>query len=114
MAPDAARHPSPCAAPHLALRSPIDRHTHRLLRAAVLELVEGEARRHFPTVLHAGEPHRAAGGARVAVPVGHRGNGGQRARAQAVHGDEHGATRVPHGIAQLLDAALGAGEGAEG
>lgn len=58
MAHAVARHPSPCAAPHLALRAPIDRHAHRLLRAAVLELVEGERRRHFPTVLHAGEPGR--------------------------------------------------------
>jgi hypothetical protein len=59
MAHDVARHPSPGAAPHLALRSPIDRHTHRVLRAAVLELVEGEARRHFATVVHAGEPGRS-------------------------------------------------------
>ncbi len=44
------------AAPHLALRAPIDRHTHRVLRAATLELVEGERGRHFPVVLHAGEP----------------------------------------------------------
>ena len=47
------------AAPHLALRAPIDRHTHRVLRAATLEHVEGEARRHFPVVLHAGEPGRS-------------------------------------------------------
>jgi hypothetical protein len=47
------------AAPHLALRAPIDRHTHQVLRAATLELVESEARRHFPTVLHAGEPGRS-------------------------------------------------------
>lgn len=54
-----AHHPSPGAAPHLALRAPIDRHAHRVLRAAVVELVEGEARRHFPPVLHAGEPGRS-------------------------------------------------------
>jgi hypothetical protein len=30
-----------------------------VLRAAVLELVEGEARRHFATVVHAGEPGRS-------------------------------------------------------
>jgi hypothetical protein len=54
-----AHHSSPGAAPHLALRAPIDRNTHRVLRAAVLELVEGEARRHFPAVLHAGEPGRS-------------------------------------------------------
>ena len=30
-----------------------------VLRAAVLELVEGEPRRRFPAVLHAGEPGRS-------------------------------------------------------
>jgi hypothetical protein len=54
-----AHHPSPWTAPHLALSAPIERDTHRVLRAAVLELVEGEAHRHFPTVLHAGEPGRS-------------------------------------------------------
>ena len=47
------------AAPHLALRAPIDRRTHQVLRAAVLELVEGERRRRFPVVLHAGVPGRS-------------------------------------------------------
>ncbi len=47
------------AAPHQALRPPIDRHTHRMLRAAVLELVEGEDRRRFPVVVHAGVPGRS-------------------------------------------------------
>lgn len=40
----------------MALQAPIDRHTHRVLRAATLELIEGESRHRFPTVLHAGEP----------------------------------------------------------
>jgi len=43
----------------VALRAPIDRDTHRVLRAAVLELVEGEPRRRFPVVLHAGVPGRS-------------------------------------------------------
>ena len=47
------------AAPHLALRAPIDRHTHHVLRSAVLEHVEREHRRRFPTVLHAGVPGRS-------------------------------------------------------
>jgi hypothetical protein len=47
------------AAPHLALRAPIDRHTHVALRSAVLELVEGEHRRRFPAALHAGVPGRS-------------------------------------------------------
>ncbi|MFM6848569.1 MAG: hypothetical protein ACKOVB_05645 [Terrabacter sp.] len=38
------------------LRAPIDRRTHEVLRAATLELVEGESRRRFPPVLHAGVP----------------------------------------------------------
>ena len=46
-------------APHLALRAPIDRRTHQVLRGAVLELVEGEPRRRFPVVLHAGVPGRS-------------------------------------------------------
>jgi hypothetical protein len=44
----------------LGLQAPIDRHTHRVLRAATLELVEGESRHRFPTVLHAGQPGHAA------------------------------------------------------
>ncbi len=44
----------------MALQAPIDQHTHRVLRAATLELIEGESRRHFPTILHAGEPGRSA------------------------------------------------------
>ncbi|WP_374455172.1 hypothetical protein [Nocardioides sp.] len=43
----------------MTLQAPIDRRTDRLLRAAVLELVEGEPRRRFPTVLHAGVPGRS-------------------------------------------------------
>ncbi|HEY0645051.1 MAG TPA: hypothetical protein VGD39_16600 [Nocardioides sp.] len=43
----------------MALTAPIDRHTHVVLRAATLELVEGEARRRFPTTLHAGVPGRS-------------------------------------------------------
>ncbi|HSU01214.1 MAG TPA: hypothetical protein VLK03_01585 [Nocardioides sp.] len=41
------------------LQAPIDRHTHRVLRAATLELVEGESRRRFPVTLHAGAPGRS-------------------------------------------------------
>lgn len=44
----------------LGLQAPIDRHTHRVLRAATLELVEAESRRRFPVTLHAGEPGRSA------------------------------------------------------
>lgn len=40
----------------MALQAPIDRHTHLALRAAVLELREGERRHHFPPRLHAGLP----------------------------------------------------------
>ncbi len=40
----------------MALQAPINRHTHRILRAATLQLIEGETRRHFPSTLHAGEP----------------------------------------------------------
>ena len=47
------------AGPHLALRAPIDRRTHQVLRAAVLELAEDEPRRRFPVVLHAGVPGRS-------------------------------------------------------
>lgn len=41
------------------IQAPIDQHTHRLLRAATLELIEGETRHRFPTVLHAGQPGRS-------------------------------------------------------
>jgi hypothetical protein len=44
---------------NVALQAPIDRHTHRVLRAAALELVQNERRRRFPTALHAGEPGRS-------------------------------------------------------
>ena len=44
---------------HLAVSAPIDRRTHQVLRAAVLEHVEGEPRRRFPVVLHAGVPGRS-------------------------------------------------------
>lgn len=44
----------------VALQAPIDRHMHRVLRAATLELIEGESARHFATVIHAGEPGRSA------------------------------------------------------
>lgn len=42
----------------VSLQAPIDRDTHRVLRAAVLELVQAEPRRRsgFPTVVHAGAP----------------------------------------------------------
>ena len=43
----------------MALQAPIDRHTHRVLRAATLQLIEDERRRRFPTTLHAGEPGRS-------------------------------------------------------
>lgn len=43
----------------VTLQAPIDRSTHRVLRAAVLELVEGEQRRRFPTTVHAGAPGRS-------------------------------------------------------
>jgi hypothetical protein len=43
----------------VTLQAPVDRRTDRLLRAAVLELVEGETRRRFPTALHAGVPGRS-------------------------------------------------------
>ncbi|NPC44328.1 hypothetical protein [Nocardioides sp. zg-1230] len=41
-----------------ALQAPIDRYTHAVLRAATLELVEGEDRRRFPVAVHAGVPGR--------------------------------------------------------
>lgn len=43
----------------LGLQAPIDQHTHRVLRAATLELIEAESRRRFPVTLHAGEPGRS-------------------------------------------------------
>ena len=46
-------------APPLALQAPVDRHTHTVLRAAVLALVEDEVRRRFPVTLHAGVPGRS-------------------------------------------------------
>ena len=45
--------------PGPGLQAPIDRHTHRVLRAATLELVEAECRRRFPVTIHAGEPGRS-------------------------------------------------------
>ena len=47
------------AAPHLAVRAPVDHRTHQVLRAAVIELKEGERRHRFPVVLHAGTPGRS-------------------------------------------------------
>lgn len=43
----------------LGLQAPIDRDTHGVLRAATLELIETESRRHFPPTLRAGEPGRS-------------------------------------------------------
>ncbi len=43
----------------MALQAPIDRLTHVVLRAAVLELRETEPRRHFPVRVHAGVPGRS-------------------------------------------------------
>ncbi|WP_318152109.1 hypothetical protein [Nocardioides hwasunensis] len=51
--------PSISAAHPACLQAPIDRHTHVVLRAAVLELVETERGRTFPVVLHAGVPGRS-------------------------------------------------------
>jgi hypothetical protein len=42
----------------MALQAPIERSTHSVLRAAVLELIETEPRRQFPAALHAGVPGR--------------------------------------------------------
>lgn len=47
----------PLAGPY-ALQAPIDRYTHAVLRAAILELVGTERRRRFPPVVHAGVPGR--------------------------------------------------------
>lgn len=38
----------------------MDRRTHLVLRAATLELVQGEHRRRFPAAVHAGVPGRSA------------------------------------------------------
>jgi hypothetical protein len=50
-------------APPLALRpalqAPVDQHTHAVLRAATLELVESEGRRRFPVTVQAGVPGRS-------------------------------------------------------
>ena len=43
----------------MALQAPIERSTHSVLRAAVLELIETEPRRRFPAALHAGVPGRS-------------------------------------------------------
>ncbi|SED03457.1 hypothetical protein SAMN04489844_3525 [Nocardioides exalbidus] len=43
---------------HPALQAPIDRYTHVVLRHAVLDLLEADSRRRFPSVLHAGVPGR--------------------------------------------------------
>lgn len=56
MVPARARPRGPVA----GLEAPIDRTTHAVLRAATLELLDVEARRHFPSVLHAGVPGRTA------------------------------------------------------
>lgn len=44
----------------MALQAPIDRFTHQTLREAVLDLKEGERRRHFPFTLHVGVPGQSA------------------------------------------------------
>ena len=41
---------------HHGIAAPIDRDTHRTLRAAVLEVVESGGPRRFPTAVHAGRP----------------------------------------------------------
>ncbi|QSF59552.1 hypothetical protein JX575_08770 [Nocardioides sp. zg-1228] len=43
-----------------AVHAPVERWTHDVLRAATLELVEGETRRRFPPAIHAGVPGRSA------------------------------------------------------
>jgi hypothetical protein len=50
---------APRPLPHPGLQAPIDRHTHTVLRAATLELVETESRRRFPAAVHAGVPGRS-------------------------------------------------------
>ncbi len=49
----------PAVPPHHPLQAPVDRHTHLVLRAATVELVQDEARRRFPSTLHAGVPGRS-------------------------------------------------------
>ena len=44
----------------MALQAPIERATHAVLRAVVLDLIESEPRRRFPAALHAGVPGRSA------------------------------------------------------
>ena len=44
----------------VALQAPVDRETHVVLRAAVLDLVEGTPPRGFSPTLHAGVPGRSA------------------------------------------------------
>jgi hypothetical protein len=51
---------APRIPPQHVLQAPVDRHTHVVLRAATVELVESESRRRFPTSLHAGLPGRSA------------------------------------------------------
>ena len=63
MVPPPAQPPAlqPAVQPALqpALQAPVDRHTHAVLRAATLELVEHESRRRFPVAVQAGVPgHR--------------------------------------------------------
>jgi hypothetical protein len=41
------------------VQAPVDRRTHLVLRAATVELVDGERRRQFPPTLHAGVPGRS-------------------------------------------------------
>jgi hypothetical protein len=59
----------------VALQAPVDRLTHVVLRAAVLELRESERRRCFPVRLHAGVPGRS----RVHAADGGPDDAGQRA-----------------------------------
>jgi hypothetical protein len=47
---------APSPGPQPRLQAPVDRRTHAVLRAVTLELVEAEARRQFPTAVHAGGP----------------------------------------------------------
>lgn len=50
---------APLPPPLPALQAPVDRHTHLVLRAAVVELVESRQARRSPPALHAGVPGRA-------------------------------------------------------
>jgi hypothetical protein len=56
---DAPLPPAPQPTPQPALQAPVDRYTHAVLRAAALELVEGETRRRFPVAVNAGVPGRS-------------------------------------------------------